>query len=227
MNSFFERRYIVAGIFIAFILVLLGRLFYIQVVDDRYALYASQNVVRKMIQYPARGPILDRNGKIMVQNEPVYDIMVIPKQVTAFDTVEFCKLLGIDREGYDKRMALKPANIRPTAPRFSRNNFGTVIRVVPGTAFGVPGLFPAATARCALTPIHQRRNFWVILARLPTLLSNAREGIIVRATMLAYTGVERSYETVLRGQRGVQNWMVDSRNVPKGRMPMAPLIPAP
>src|SRR6478735_3144815 len=104
MNSFFERRYVIAGIFIALILVLLARLFYIQVVDDRYSLYASQNVVRKFIKYPARGPILDRYGKTMVQNEPVYDITVVPKQVKAFDTVEFCKLLGIDREGYDKRM---------------------------------------------------------------------------------------------------------------------------
>jgi penicillin-binding protein 2 len=71
MNSFFERRYIIAGIFIAFVLILLARLFYIQVVDDRYFLYASQNVVRKFVQYPARGPILDRNGTIMVQNQPI------------------------------------------------------------------------------------------------------------------------------------------------------------
>src|SRR6478735_6006700 len=112
MNSFFERRYVVSGIFITFILILLGRLYYIQVVDDRYFLYASQNVIRKFIQYPARGPILDRNGKIMVQNEPVYDIMVIPKQVRSFDTVEFCKLLGIDRDGFDKRL-LKATKYSP------------------------------------------------------------------------------------------------------------------
>ena len=79
MNSFFERRYVIAGIFITFIVILLARLFYIQVVDDRYFLYAQNNVVRRFVQYPARGPILDRKGKIMVQNEPVYDIMVIPK----------------------------------------------------------------------------------------------------------------------------------------------------
>jgi penicillin-binding protein 2 len=105
MNNFFERRYVIAGIFIALILILLARLFYIQVVDDRYFLYAQNNVMRRIMQYPARGPILDRTGKIMVQNEPVYDITVVPKQVKAFDTVEFCKLLGIDREGFDKRMA--------------------------------------------------------------------------------------------------------------------------
>ncbi|MEP6614456.1 MAG: penicillin-binding protein 2, partial [Mucilaginibacter sp.] len=83
----------------------MARLFYIQIVDDRYALYASNNVKRQIIQYPARGPILDRNGKILVQNEPFYDIMVIPKQVKAFDTIEFCKLLNIDRAEFDKRWA--------------------------------------------------------------------------------------------------------------------------
>src|SRR6202012_5643649 len=103
MNRFFERRYIIAGIFITLILVLLARLFYIQIIDDRYLLYAQGNVLRKVYQNPARGPILDRNGKILVQNQPFYDIMVIPKQVKPFDTLEFCKLLSIDKAEFDKR----------------------------------------------------------------------------------------------------------------------------
>src|SRR6185503_16336842 len=101
MNSFFERRYVIAGIFIVIILVLLARLFYIQIVDPKYAIYASNNVRRQIIQYPARGPILDRNGKVLVQNQPFYDIMVVPSQVKPFDTVEFCKMLGIDRAEFD------------------------------------------------------------------------------------------------------------------------------
>src|SRR5258708_7338496 len=103
MNSFFERRYVIAGIFITIIIILLSRLFYIQLIDDRYALYASNNVRRQVIQYPARGPILDRNGKVLVQNEAFYDITVIPKEVKPFDTVEFCKLLNIDRTAFNKR----------------------------------------------------------------------------------------------------------------------------
>jgi len=75
MNSFFERRYVIAGIFIAIVITLLARLFYIQIVDPKYAIYAGKNVLRQTIIYPARGPILDRNGKILVQNEPFYDIM--------------------------------------------------------------------------------------------------------------------------------------------------------
>ena len=93
MNSFFERRYVIAGVFVTLILVLLARLFYIQIIDDRYLLYAQGNVLRRIYVNPARGPIMDRNLKVLVQNEAFYDIMVTPKEVKAFDTVEFCKLL--------------------------------------------------------------------------------------------------------------------------------------
>ena len=105
MNTFFERRYIIAVIFIVLIFTLLGRLFYLQIVDDRYRIYAESNAKRISYLNPARGPILDRNGKILVQNQAFYDIMVTPKQVTPFDTTEFCKLLEIDKAEFKKRFA--------------------------------------------------------------------------------------------------------------------------
>ncbi len=103
MNSFFERRYIIAGTFITLILILLARLFYIQIIDDRYLLYAQGNVLRRIYLNPARGPIMDRNMKVLVENEPFYDVMVIPKQVKPFDTLEFCRLLGINKADFDKQ----------------------------------------------------------------------------------------------------------------------------
>ncbi len=102
MNSFFKRRYIIQGIFILVALVLLGKLFYIQVIDDRYKLSADNNVLRKLIIYPARGIILDRHEKVLVQNEPVYDLMVIPGQVSAMDTLEFCSLINMTKENFDR-----------------------------------------------------------------------------------------------------------------------------
>src|SRR3954469_13457428 len=104
MNNFFERRYIIAGIFITIILILLARLFYIQVIDDRYLYYAKQNVIKQFIQYPARGVILDRHQKVLVTNELVYDISVIPKEVKALDTLEFCKLIGITKDEFDQKL---------------------------------------------------------------------------------------------------------------------------
>src|SRR5688572_18426056 len=99
MNSFFARKFVIQGIFIVVALILLTRIFYIQVISDKYLLSANNNVLRKILIYPARGIILDRNEKILVQNEPVYDLMVIPREVKPFDTLQFCKLIGIDKEG--------------------------------------------------------------------------------------------------------------------------------
>src|SRR6201996_3373360 len=103
MNKFFERRYVISGIFIGIILILLARLYYIQIVDDRYLLYAKHNAVRPFITYPERGPILDRNGHFLVTNTKAYDVSVIQRQVKDFDTVAFCKIIGIDTAEFNKR----------------------------------------------------------------------------------------------------------------------------
>ncbi|MFD0765683.1 penicillin-binding protein 2 [Mucilaginibacter lutimaris] len=216
MNNFFERRYVIAGIFIALILVLLARLFYIQVVDDRYALYASQNVVRKFVKYPARGPILDRTGKIMVQNEPVYDITVVPKQVKAFDTVEFCKLLGIDREGYDKRMT----KARKYSP-YRTSVFEKQVTVEQYAAFQerlseFPG-FDTQQRSLRNYPDTAAAQFLGYIGEATDAIIKRSNGYYSPGDYVGITGVEKSYETVLRGQRGVENIIVDSRNVRKGK----------
>ena len=72
MNNFFVRKYTIQGIFIFSAFLLLSRLFYIQLIDERYIFSANNNVLRKIIVYPSRGVILDRKGKVLVQNEPVY-----------------------------------------------------------------------------------------------------------------------------------------------------------
>jgi len=68
-NSFFNRKFVIQGIFITIALVIVARLFYLQIIDDRYLLSANNNVMRKVIVYPARGVILDRDGQVLVQNE--------------------------------------------------------------------------------------------------------------------------------------------------------------
>lgn len=215
MNSFFERRYIIAGIFIAFILLLLGRLFYIQVVDDRYALYASQNVIRKMIQYPARGPILDRNGKIMVQSDIIYDIMVIPKQVTPFDTIEFCKLLGIDKEGYDKRMAKARKYSPYRASVFEKQLSPQLYATFQERLSEFVGFFPQQRPVRSY-PDSAAAQFLGYIGEVTDPIIKRSGGYYSPGDYIGISGVERSYETVLRGQRGVLNKMVDSRNQPKG-----------
>src|SRR5690606_17974706 len=102
MDNLFNRKYIVQGLFIVVALILLGTLFYIQVVSDKYFLSAESNVLRKIYTFPARGVILDRNEKILAQNEPVYDLMVIPHEVKPFDTLALCEIIGIDTAKFRK-----------------------------------------------------------------------------------------------------------------------------
>ncbi|RYU90824.1 penicillin-binding protein 2 [Mucilaginibacter terrigena] len=215
MNSFFERRYVIAGIFITLILVLLARLFYIQVVDDRYFLYAQNNVMRRIMQYPARGPILDRTGKIMVQNEPIYDIMVIPKQVKPFDTVEFCKLLGIDKEGFDKRFAKAKVYSPRLASVFEKQLSLQAYASFQERLSEFPGFYPQRRS-VRIYPDSAAAQFLGYIGEATDAIIKRSNGYYSPGDYVGITGVEKSYETILRGQRGVQNLLYDSHNVAKG-----------
>ena len=90
-DRFLNRRLIIGAIVVLAALFLLIRLFSIQVVDTSYRVSADNNVLRYVTQYPARGLIYDRNGKLMVYNQAAYDLMVIPVQVSLKDTAGFCQ----------------------------------------------------------------------------------------------------------------------------------------
>jgi penicillin-binding protein 2 len=216
MNNFFERRYVIAGIFIALVLVLLGRLFYIQVVDDRYFLYAQNNVMRRNIQYPARGPILDRSGKIMVQNEPIYDIMVIPKQVKPFDTIEFCKLLDIDKPGFDKRFAKARVYSPIRASVFEKQLSLQAYASFQERLSEFPGFYPVQRSVRSY-PDSAASQFLGYIGEVTDAIIKRSGGYYSPGDYVGITGVEKSYESTLRGQRGVQNLIYDSHKVPKGR----------
>ena len=103
-NEFISRKYVVMAVIIMASLVLLIRLFVIQVVKDTYRLSAENNVLRYVTQYPARGLIYDRNRKVLVDNQAAYDLMVVPAQVTEIDTAYLCSLLDITKESFTERM---------------------------------------------------------------------------------------------------------------------------
>ena len=80
------------------------RLFSLQVLNDDYKQHADGNAFLKKTQYPSRGLIYDRNGKLLVFNQPAYDVMMIVREVRPFDTLDFCRTVGITKEQFDKRM---------------------------------------------------------------------------------------------------------------------------
>ena len=120
MDQLFNRKYIIQGLFIVIALILLGKLFYIQIVSDKYFLSAESNVLRKIYKYPARGAILDRNMKVIVQNEPVYDLMVTPSEVKAFDTLALAQALEISVADVRKKLKKSRAQSAYQATFFER-----------------------------------------------------------------------------------------------------------
>ena len=115
-KDYSSRRFVIIFIFITITLIYVVKLYYIQVEDNRYLKTAKGMTLRKITEYPARGKIYDRNNKLIVYNDAVYDLMVIPRQVKNLDTADFCKLLGIDKEYFNKRMskAIRYSHYKPS-----------------------------------------------------------------------------------------------------------------
>jgi penicillin-binding protein 2 len=110
-----DRKYIISGFFIVVAIVYICRLFYIQLIDDQYKLDARNNAFRNRTEYPLRGYIYDRNGKLLVQNVLSYDLLVTPKLVKDCDTMALCQVLEITKAEFLKKM--KKASQAPNSPR--------------------------------------------------------------------------------------------------------------
>ena len=215
MNSFFARKFVVQGIFIVLTAVLITRLFYIQVISDEYILSAENNVIRRLPIYPARGVILDRYEKILVQNEPVYDLMVIPREVKAFDTLEFCKLIGIDKAGFDKRFKKARTYSPYKASIFEKQLSVQIYGSFQEKLSNFPGFF-VQNRTVRRYPDSIAAHFLGYIGEVNQKVIEKSKGFYSQGDYHGITGIEKSYEELLRGQRGVQNLMVDALNRPKG-----------
>ena len=113
-----HRRYTIIGIIcISFIFIII-KLFSIQILDDSYKLSAQNNVIRKIINYPERGWIYDRNNKLLVSNQRAHDIMIIPYQVEYdIDTLLFCEIFNISSIDFEKKLrkAKQYSNYKPSS----------------------------------------------------------------------------------------------------------------
>ena len=215
MNTFFVRRYVIAGIFITIILILLAKLFYIQVIDKQYSIYATKNVLRQIKIYPARGPILDRNNKVLVQNEVFYDLMVTPKQMKPFDTLEFCKLLNISKAEFDLRLAKAIKYSTTAASAFEKQLSAQTYASFQERLSEFPGFY--STPRYLRTyPDSVAAQFLGYIGEVTDNDIKNSNGNYHQGDYIGVTGVEKSYESVLRGQVGVQNLVVDSHGIAKG-----------
>ena len=102
-----KRKYVLGGIACVIIFTYILRLFTLQLLSEDFKKNADSNAFLKHILFPARGAIIDRNGKLLVYNQPAYDIMVVMKEQEGVDTVDLCNTLGITPEWYRRRISVR------------------------------------------------------------------------------------------------------------------------
>ncbi len=208
------HRYVILGIFTAVIFIYLVRLFYIQVIEDSYKLSANNNVLRQITEYPARGLVYDRNGKLLVYNEAVYDLMVIPRQVQEFDTLEFCNIIGISLEDFRKKFKKAKTYSRVKASIFEKQLSAETYGVLQEKLFKYRGFY--------VQPRTLRKYPEKIAAHTLGYIGEVDDKLVAKnpyyrsGDYIGISGLEQSYELELRGQRGVRTVMVDVFNREKG-----------
>ena len=190
------------------------RLFYIQVIDDSYKLSANNNVIRLITDFPARGLIYDRKGKLLVYNEPVYDLMIIPKQAKKTDSLELCNLIGISideySEKYKKAKAYSPVKASVFEKQLSVETYATFQEKL----YKFPGFFvQLRTLRKYPDPM--AAHLFGYIGEVDTNITR-KNPYYKEGDYIGKSGIEQSYENVLRGRRGARRILVDVFNREKG-----------
>ncbi len=222
MRDFSNRRFVIGGISIFIICVYIIRLFALQVMSDDYRKSADSNAFLKKIEYPSRGLIYDRTGKLLVYNQLSYDVMVVMNEAKDhIDTLELCEALGITRSYFDKRMEdIKDRNKNPGYSRFTEQTFLTQLdehdfSVFREKQFRFPGFY---IQRRTL-----RQYQYPYAAHVLGDVAEVSQGDIddddyyIRGDYIGKLGVERSYEKQLRGEKGIKILLRDAHGRVKGR----------
>ena len=212
--NFESRKYVLiaAVIFISSVFIL--RLFYIQVVDTKWRAEAANMAERKVTVYPSRGLVYDRKERLLVANTPVYDLMVVPKEVGPFDTIAFGELVGVDPLELRKRLK--------EATGYSRYKPTVIEKQIPADQFAgisvhlhkYPGFYGQSRTLRTYPP-HVAAHLLGYLSEVSP--AKVEKDPYYRAgDVIGIGGLESHYEEQLRGRRGVGYVLVDVHNNVKG-----------
>ena len=222
MPDFSYRKYVIAGAALIIVIVYILRLFALQVMSEDYRKSADSNAFLKKIDYPARGVIYDRNGKLLVYNQPCYDVMVVMNEVGEhLDTLAFCNTLGITKEYFIKRMAdIKDRSKNPGYSRFVQQVFLTQLDEKDFAIFREK-LYRFAGFSIQRRTLRQYQYPYAAhvlgdIAEVSQRDIDADE-YYQRGDYIGKLGVERSYEKQLRGEKGMQVLLRDARGRVQGR----------
>ncbi|NQU53171.1 MAG: penicillin-binding protein 2 [Bacteroidetes bacterium] len=210
MNINSKRSFLVIAVFAVVGLIFIISLFRLQVLDSEYKQFATNNVLREVVQYPARGLVYDRNGKLLVYNKTAYDLLITPREVGKFDTTLFCNLLQISKSDLE-------AGIQKTK-KYSRYKPSTLIKQISPEMFAV-----------LQEQLYKFEGFHTQSRTLREYSSTAAAhalgyvGEVTGADLkkdeyyksgdyIGISGIEKTYEKQLRGVKGVKKNLVDVHN---------------
>lgn len=193
-------------------LVIIVRLFYLQVIDSQYKAVANSNALRYQVQFPPRGEVYDRNGEFLVQSKESYDLLVIPRDVVPFDTARFAEIIGVSKQEFQKELR--------KAYSYSRRSPSVIFKQLPKE---IKHRLDEKSVKGFYTQYRTVRTYPRKLAgNLLGYVGEVNKRIIERdpyykmGDYIGMSGMERAYEQELRGVKGIKIEMVDAYGMPKG-----------
>ncbi|MBR1688349.1 MAG: penicillin-binding protein 2 [Prevotella sp.] len=217
-----NRRYVIGGVAITIVVVYIIRLFALQVMSDDYKKNADSNAFLKKIEYPSRGIITDRNGELLVYNQPAYDIMVIMNEAKdRLDTLEFCRTMNITKEDFVQRMeTIKDRSKNPGYSRFTQQLFMSQISdkdfsVFQEKMFRFPGFYVQRRSIRQYQFPYAAHVLGDVAEVSPADIEE--DDYYQPGDYIGKLGVERSYEKQLRGEKGMQILLRDAHGRIQGR----------
>ncbi len=214
-NKFANRKVIISGFIVLILLIYISRLFYLQVPDNHYKRSAENNATRHIIQYPSRGLIFDRNGELLAYNKPVFDVQVVFREVKAFDTTEFCDIVGEDRAEFVKRYK----EMKSTSSWFRPKTIISLLSferysLLEEKLFKFRGFYTQPrTIRAYAKPVAAAVLGYVGEVNKKDI---EKDSYYQSGDYIGISGIERSYEKEFRGKKGVKIFTVDVHNRIKG-----------
>ena len=213
MNPDGRHIRILIGLGVA-VLVLLGKIFSLQILDNRYKEDADRNATIYETIYPTRGVIYDRNGHILVGNKVAYDILVSPREVQAFDTLALATVLDVDPDFIREKMA--EYHRRRSAIGFQSV---TMLRTVPAETYmrfdEVKYRFPGFRGQVRSIrdyPVNAGGNLLGYVSEVNPAYMDRHPGEYRSGDYAGMTGIEAAREKELRGEKGYHIYLRNSRN---------------
>ncbi|MDR0799741.1 MAG: penicillin-binding protein 2 [Dysgonamonadaceae bacterium] len=215
-----RKRYIISFVAVV-ILIYIAQLFNLQVLNNDYKEWADSNAFLKKILYPSRGILSDRNGKLLVYNQSAYDVMVVMRETSQFDTLSFCKAVDISLADFRRYLAdVKNKNKNPGYSSYTPQLFISKLQnkeygILQESIYKFPGFYiQNRTVRQYDYPNAAHILGYIAEADKQDI---ADDNYYIRGDYIGKTGIEKSYENQLRGEKGVEILLRDVHGRIKGK----------